>query len=417
MRWFWREGIFVQSAESFSADYIALFALAVGATSGNIAVLASAAGLVSIAAYLPGAWLASRLRTRKTFILATSYGPARFMLVLLALLPFMLPASPALVALIIVVNAAMIFLGSLGNAPWTSFVADLVPQRYRGRFFSSRMVGIGCAAMVGSPLAGAVIRAANGGRADAVQGFQISLAAAAAMGLVSMLLFLRIPEPPGRSRTRKRGAPRAPLSLPPLAKGNARYYGFTLSSLLWGVAHTIAAPFVNVFVVTDLGGDAASVGITLGCFALSVLAGQFVFGRPVDRHGSRAVMILSGLVIPFLAGLWSLARTPLHGYLISLAIGLLYAGYNLGNFNLLLEMSPHEHRESAIALFQTVMAAGAVVGPLIGGAIIAAAGYRAAFLVSSAGRLGAMVVFLLMTGRPKAASGANDRLGSTAPAR
>jgi MFS family permease len=398
LRWFWREAIFVQAAESFSTDYIPLFALAAGANTGEIALLAAVANLVSVAGYLPGAWIASRLRTRKAMVLAAAYGPGRLMLPLLAILPFMIPAGPTLVLLIIVVNALRIFGGSLGNASWTSFVADLVPQESRSRFFASRFIAIGLAALAASPLAGAIIRIVNGSETHALPGYQVALFCAFSLGLFSTWFFIRIPEPPSRSRTRLRGQARSLLSL---LRRNPGFAWLAASSFLWGAALNMSGAFFNVFIVTELGGNAAYVGVIAGSYALTGLVGQLLFGRLSDSRGNRATFILTGLIIPFLPCLWAFATTPLHGVLINGLSGIFWAGYSLTSFNILLEMSPPEDRESAFALYQTAVAVSAVIGPLIGGVLIAAVGFRVNFVLSGAGRMVAMIVFIVMTRRAK----------------
>jgi MFS family permease len=403
LRWFWREAIFVQAAESLSADYIPLFALAAGATSTDIGLLAAVANLLSVAGFLPGAMIAARLRTRKIMVLATSYGPSRLMLPLLAALPFLLPSGSVLVFFIIAVNALRIFGGSMGNPAWTSFVADLVPQERRGRFFSSRLFVSGLTALAISPLAGLMIRTVNGGATHALLGYQVSLAAAFVVGLFSIAFFLRIPEPPPRTPPRLRRQARDLLGL---LRGNPAFTWLAASSFVWGVAVNMAGPFFNVFIVTELGGNVAVVGTTAGAFALAGLFGQLIFGRAADRRGNRRILILTGLGIPIIPCLWAVAQIPLHAYLLNIPGGILWAGYNLASFNILLEMSPAEDRESAFALYQTIVAVSAVIGPLLGGLLVSLVGFRVMFVLSGAGRLVGTILFLFFARPRKAVPGA-----------
>jgi MFS family permease len=399
LRWFWREGIFVQAAESFSADYIPLFALAAGATPPDIGLLAAAANLLSLAGFMPGALLASLVRTRKAAVLSTSYGPSRLMLPLMAVLPLLFPSGPVLVFLIIGLNALRIFGGSLGNPAWTSFVADLVPAETRGRFFASRLSAGGITALAVSPLAGLIIRTVNGSSHHALPGYQVSLCAAFLAGSVSVAFFLRIPEPPARRVSRPL---RQIRGLAVLLRRDRAFTWLALSSFVWGLGTTMAGSFINVFIVTALGGTAASVGITAGVFALCGLFAQLVFGRLSDRRGNRWILVVTGLAIPVLPCLWATARIPLHGYLINVPSGFLWAGYSLASFNILLEMSPAEDRESAFALYQTVVAAGAVIGPILGGSLAGVAGFRPVFVLSGIVRLAATILFLVFV-RPRRA--------------
>ena len=65
--------------------------------------------------------------------------------------------------------------------------------------------------------------------------------------------------------------------------------------------------------------------------------------------------------------LWAFVHVPEQAYLINAVSGFLWSGYNLAAYNLLLETVPAEDRESGVALHSTMVAAGAVAGPLLGG--------------------------------------------------
>jgi MFS family permease len=62
--------------------------------------------------------------------------------------------------------------------------------------------------------------------------------------------------------------------------------------------------------------------------------------------------------------------------------------------NMVMIMAPAEKRARYAAAFQTVSFAGAFAGPLIGGQIIAMAGYKALFGFSAVGRITATLVIL-----------------------
>jgi MFS family permease len=398
LKWFWIDGVFSQAQESFAGDYIPLFALAAGASAGNIGVLAAAASFLSIAGFLPGAIVGSRLRTRKPFVLASSGIAGRLFLPLLALAPFLVHSGPSLIYLIIALNALRVLAGSFANASWTSLVADLVPSANRGRYFASRNMAIGLAALAASPLAGLIIGTINGRTVQAFPGYQVSLLAAFTLGMVSTLSFSRIPEPPARRPARLGVKARGLLDL---VRRNPAFAWLAASSLVWGVSLTMATPFFNVYLVTALGGNAAAVGTAAGVFALTGLFGQAAFGRLIDRRGSRAILVLTGFLIPIFPVLWALARAPGHVYLLNVGSGFLWAGYNLASFNILLEMSPTEDREAAVGLYQSVVAASAVLGPLLGGYLAGTAGYQVVFVLSGVGRLAGTILFLAMARQRK----------------
>ena len=66
---------------------------------------------------------------------------------------------------------------------------------------------------------------------------------------------------------------------------------------------------------------------------------------------------------------------------------MLWAGNGLATLNMVMIMAPQEKRARYAAAFQTVTFAGAFVGPLLGGQIIAMIGFKALFAFSAAGRM------------------------------
>jgi predicted MFS family arabinose efflux permease len=257
--------------------------------------------------------------------------------------------------------------------------------------------GHGGGSLFTSPFAGWIVRTVNTRTSHDFLGYQATLLLAFLCGMLSTYSYSRIPEPPIAvpDRLRKRAT-----NVLDLLRRNPVFAWLAASSFVWGFSLNVASPFFNVYLVTGLHGTSANVGIATGVTALTGLAGQALFGNLSDKRGNRAVLILTGLLIPILPLSWAFARVPYHVYIINAAAGILWAGYNLASFNMLLELSPFEQREAGIALYQSAIAASAVLGPLVGGLLIATAGYHAAFIVSAAGRLVGSILFILFV-RPR----------------
>jgi MFS family permease len=94
--------------------------------------------------------------------------------------------------------------------------------------------------------------------------------------------------------------------------------------------------------------------------------------------------------------------------------GLVWAGYNLANFALLLELTPASHRPQAVALYQTVVFASAVAGPLLGGWLADTFGFRVVFGTSGAGRLIGIALYVWLAVWP--ILGARGNRPATSPA-
>lgn len=393
LRYFWLDGTFSSFSENLAAGFIAIFALAYGATNTQIGVLTALTNLAGALALFPGAAYSERVGRRKPVIVATGGWSARIIFLLLCIVPlFVLPGTVA-IWLIIILSAARSFMGSFANPPWTSMAADLVPPDMRGKYFSGRAQAMGVAALIAAPFGGWLIKELNGSHPFPLAGYQVTFLIAFAIGTAATVCFSRIPEVRGDGVHRpkhKRGDLRKALRQSP------DFMAFLVGAFIFNFSIQIAGPFFNIYLIKDLHASVDIVGYSAGATSVATLFGQWLFGKYLDTKGSFWVQKITGILIPLLPIMWIVMWEPAQVYIISLASGFLWGGYNLSNFNLLLEYAPDEQRQRAVALYQVVVLTSAIVGPLIGGAIIEAVSYKFGFLVSAVGRLVGVVAFLSM---------------------
>jgi MFS family permease len=102
----------------------------------------------------------------------------------------------------------------------------------------------------------------------------------------------------------------------------------------------------------------------------------------------------TGRLIPAIPTAWIWVTASWQVGVLEAYAGLVWAGYNLANFALLLELTPASHRPRAVALYQTVVFASAVVGPLLGGWLADAFGFHVIFGASGAGRLVGILLYV-----------------------
>lgn len=393
LRYFWLDGLFATISDNFYVTFVPLFALAYGASNGTIGLLTAITNLFGTVALFPGAKMVEVVGTRKPIVVGAGGLAGRLVLIVLVVLPFLTQSAGLALALIIAVSALRSFMGNFGNPAWTSMTADLVPPAMRGRYFTSRSVVMGVAALVVAPVAGWLIRHGNHLFGLPHLGYQLVFLLALLFGMISTACFASIPEPrhpAGRPPAHRRGDLRRALRRSPA------FVGFVASAFIWNLAIQLAAPFFNVYLITGLHGTAAVVGLAAGATSLFALLGQWLFGRLIDRRGNLWVQRVTGLMIPFLPLLWMLIRQPWEVLIVSALGGFAWGGFNLSNFNLLLELTPAEQRARAVALYQTVVFASAVLGPVIGGYLSDHAGFHYVFALSLFGRFAGMAVFLLL---------------------
>jgi MFS family permease len=402
LRFFWLHGLFNAGSDSFSLTYIPLFALAYGASNGQVGWLTALANMLGALSLFPGARAVEWSGRRKPVVIWSFGSFGRLTLLGLACLPF-LGLNPVLaIGAIVAVNSLRAFLDNFSSPAWTALVADLVPSSLRGRYFSQRNIAMGVASLLGAPLAGWLIHTGNGRWGMPSLGYQAVFFIAFSLGMLSTLSFQRVPEPePARQRASKhyRGDLRRAI------KNSPGFWGLIISAFFWNMALQVAAPFFNVYLVSHLHASVTTVGLLASVTSLTALIGQQLFGRLLAKKGALWVQWSTGLLIPLLPLSWILITAPWQVALINSWGGLLWAGYNLANFNLLLELTPDDQRPRAVALYQMAVFSSAVLGPLLGGYLADAMGFKFIFGLSGLGRLAGIFLFIWLAARPALRAG------------
>jgi len=395
MRLFWFDGFFAWFSEWIVVQYLALYALAYGASTAQIGYLSGLVSLSGALALLPGARLAERWGRRKLIVVVSGGSIAKIMLLGLAILPFFSEGKEVIYA-IMVLGSLRVFFNNFGMPAWTSLTADLVPLSLRGRFFSSRSFGMGVAALIGAPLAGLMID-----RLSFPEGWQAAWTLALVAGLLSTAFYSRIPDKEIERAVAKAGTPPAPTGR---ILDDRNFIWFCAVIFGWNLALYVAAPFFNVHLIRNMGGSAGWVGALLAVNSVSALAGQPVAGRLLDSRGSWWLMAVTGVAISSLPLAWVAATEPWHIIFINGVGGAVWAGYNLAVFNLLLIISPAAKRAFYSAVYQFMVFSAAFAGPLIGGVVGERWGLPSLFLISGVGRLVAALLFIALV-REKHADG------------
>jgi MFS family permease len=396
LRWFWFDGVFASASDSIVVAYLSLFVLALGATRAQIGLISSLSSLSAALLLLPGAAIVERWGRRKQVVVLSGGGIARVALLLLALAPLAFAGPPAIyiaIALAVVRSAT----ANLGVPAWMSITADIVPLQWRGRYFATRNMAMGLAGMALTLLVGQLIA-----RVGAPGGYQLAMGLAFAIGMASTFSFAHLEEgEPLTASTASQTASRG--SQEPLLRhlrAHPDFLSFCATAALWNFSLNIAGPFFNVYLVEDLNASADVVGALNVLSPLAALPGQRLLGPLADRWGPRRVQLITGLLIPLLPWAWALTRSPWHVVPVNLAGGFLWAGYNLANFNFLLDLTPEERRPRYSALYQIVVMTSLAGGAALGGVVAEQWGYATIFVLSGIGRLVAALLFARFVHQP-----------------
>ncbi|MGI8748281.1 MAG: MFS transporter [Deinococcus sp.] len=183
------------------------------------------------------------------------------------------------------------------------------------------------------------------------------------------------------------------------------------SQLLTQTAFTLGLPFLPLYIqglgVRDPQQAAlwAGASATVSGLAMAVMAP--VWGRLADRFGRKAMVLRATFAGVVVVGAMALVSSPAPLLALRFVQGLLTGTVSASN-TLVADAVPERQLGSSMGLMQTAIFAGAAGGPLVGGLIADALGYRVPFVATAALLLlsGLLVLF-----------GAHERGGTAGGAR
>jgi MFS family permease len=356
-----------------TSGFLAAFALALGANNLQIGILAAIPFIMQIV-QLPSIWLVEHVRRRK-LIGVSSWFLAQMLWIPMALIPVFMdvPGQGAITFLLLLMSIRGI-LSAVCNTAWNGWIRDLVPQTILGRFFSRRLTLATVIGMCFSLGAAFFIDFWKGQVIDTqvIMGYvYVLLFGCIFLGLASPVMMALIPEP----LMQPAPVPHASLWQRLAAPVRDRNFRRLLAFLsLWGFASNLAIPFFAVYMLVRLGFPLTWV------IAFSILSQLFnilflrVWGRYVDRFGSKSVLSLCvSLYLLVIVG-WIFTTMPERYFLtipllffLHIFAGIATAGVNITIGTIGLKLAPQGESTSYLAGASLAVNVGAGLGPILGG--------------------------------------------------
>ncbi len=356
------EGGFAQVHQILTSGiFLTVLALSMGAQLWHLGLLAAVPHLTQVF-QLIGAYLVEATGRRKLIaVLCASL--SRSLWILLPLLYFIDNPATA-VKWFLLLNVLASCMELMANNAWTTWMADLIPERIRGRYFGFRQ-GILARVTIGASLIGGIWLEWGGGALGQPAALTVILALAALGGIISVVLLNRQPDIP---RPPERVAPKVKeLLLSPVR--NTQFRRALEFFLLWNVAIGFTAAFFNVHMIQQL----QMSFITIGIFqSLKPSIGIFLFkrwGRILDQFQVRSVLLVTGIMIATLPLIWLLPTRGHIGWLwvVALISGLAWTGFTLSVYTYPMQLSPRIGRSYYLAYFSIISGLGFILASLAGG--------------------------------------------------
>jgi MFS family permease len=245
--------------------------------------------------------------------------------------------SPRAVFWFLVLTFVMHAGNALGGPAWISWMADVVPARIRGKFFSRRRQWGILPSLPAAIVAGWLLdHQAGTSSIDALRWCAILFMWAAVFGLVDVHLFHYVPDVPTPPR-RGMGLLRA-MGKPLRDKRFLLFGGF---AALMTFALAFLTQFVALYVIQRLGagGSQSQMMLVVGPM-LAQLVVLGAWGAAADRMGKRPVLIIAGLgLVPVGVGWMFVGPNCMWLGYVLMALGTaLWTGVEVANLNLVMEM-------------------------------------------------------------------------------
>ncbi len=324
----------------------------------------------------PGAYLVERFGRRRLLFLIT-YLFNRLAFFALAAIPFFGPPDKCRdlgIGVVLIVVGCTRVVAHLGTPAWWSWMADLVPERRRSRFFGCRTQAASAVTSI-SFVAGMILLQCCGGMGNH---WLVSalFAIGAIFGTVDILLYLRVPEPPMLSTAGRHGF-RGFVQLFGTPFRQAAFRRLILGMGLWSFSTNLVLPFLPIYQRGEtLAGHYVGLGVSwlfLACLTVAGSLAAMLTGRRwadwSERLGTRQLLLLGSgylfvnliyLVVGPNRFLWVLLPISFLG-------GALNAAWTVSAQQLLLHVSPRENRSFYISVHNFTNGWLMAGGPLLGG--------------------------------------------------
>ncbi len=157
----------------------------------------------------------------------------------------------------------------------------------------------------------------------------------------------------------------------------------------------------GLYRVRDLGASDTFLGLLATVSGAVQTAAYLAWGGVVKKRGPRWVLLANVLGLCTFPLLTALTTTVEPLLLVGITGGIFSAGYSLGNFGTLLEVTPADRMPTYVATYNTILNVSAFVAPLLGTAAASVIGTRYALILAGFLRLiGFVVMSRLEFGHP-----------------
>lgn len=295
---------------------------------------------------------------------------SRLMWIPVALVPYFIPASQPVLRIWAILTLVLLLscMGAFIDSSFNSLVADIVPMRIRGRYFSARQRMM----MLSGILAGIVISylldrfTADG----SLVGYTMVFVIAGIFGAGDIFCFIWVSFPPMAAPDPAQQKQSLPKMFGEVLK-NRRYMKLITCWTAWVFAVNLCAPFYNVHMLGPMRMTYTEVNFLSAIVSnIATLLSISVWGGLMDRYGNKAVARVFALIAAFIPALWMFTgeRIIFMVPVVQFISGMTLPTIDLAAQNMYLYQAPERNRSMYIAVYFCItQMVGVSLGYTVGG--------------------------------------------------
>jgi len=285
--------------------------------------------------------------------------------------------------------------GMIIGPSWSSWMGDLVSEEVRGTYFGRRNTIAGYISFFSLLTAGYLLERFTGDIKTQYLGFLVIFILALLFRFVSFLYLCAKYEPNYVHYEDTRSG-----LIDFLKNAGSRNYGiFIIFLCLMNFSIFIAGPFFAAYMFYDLKLSYVQYTILIAASTIAKYISLPVWGKSVDKYGTRKILTLSGYLMPAIPLWWLFSSNYYYLIFVQIYGGFMWAGFEIASFNFFFDTIIPQKRAKYIAYSNVLSGISLFLGAMIGGLIVKynhlfASQYLLVFLLSGIFRYLVSFIFI-----------------------
>ncbi len=380
------------------ASYVTVIPLFLATLTESAALIGLIAAMHEIGWYLPQLLTARRvaglrrykpMAVRMTLIERVPY----FAMAILALFSPQIGKELALLLMFLIISTQAIG-GGLTATAWQSMIGKIMPDRVRGTFYGLQSSAANLLMSGGAVAAGFVLAVV-----PHPYNFTIAFMFCGISMMISWIFISMTREldsEPTVAEADRGDMKQFGRKLRQILKEDVNFRWFIIARLLAMFAG-LGLYFFSLYAVRRFGVDEVEVGVMTGILMLATVITNPILGALGDRTSHRLMYAFAVLLAGISGAVAMLAPDASWMYVAFALMGAAKAGLWTIPLPLTTQFGRESDRPYYIGLANTLIAPGAIVAPILGGALAEGANFGAAFIVAAvAGVIGAAVLVFIV---------------------